>query len=138
MVMFAVALMGLVVGFGLGILAAGVCGGGREEPSVAPRPLESVVTLMDQTRWLPVARIVHRRCDESGYPSSSGNMVPILELDGGIRLVAGDKPINSAFLEYRGTRIGLGPGERAWLGNVFKDRVAELAIGSAETRLLEP
>jgi len=137
MVLFAVALMAAVLGFGSGVLVSGVRRDRRDARNEPPRILSSVKALMDQARWLPVARIIHRRCDENGFPSVTGRMVPILELEGNIRLIAGDRPLNSAFLEYNGTRIGLNPDDRAWLGNVFSDRVAELAIGSAETKLLE-
>lgn len=137
MVLLVVTLIAITLGFGSGVLVTGVLRD-RNERDEPPKVLGSVRALMDQARWLPVARVVRRRCDESGYPSMTGHMVPVLELEGGIRLIAGDKPINSAFLEYDGTRIGLNPDDRAWLGSVFKDRVAELAMGSAETKLLGP
>src|SRR5574343_847345 len=140
MVLFAVALMAATLGFGSGVLLGSHAKrrDRRDERNEPPKVLGSVRALLDQARWLPVARILHRRCDDDGFPSWTGPLVPILELEGGIRLIAKDRPINSAFLEYEGTRIGLPPDDREWLGRVFKDRVAELAMGSAETKLLGP
>jgi len=128
-----IALMSLCLVFG-GVIGVSIKNRDRDEKE----PLDE---LLEQTKWLPISGIVHRRCDERGFPSRSpivGTVVPILELDGGIRLIAEDKPINSAFLEYRGTRIGLSPDERVKLGSVFRNRVAELALSSAETKLLNP
>ncbi len=134
MLVIIVAVMGLALGFGTGAV---VFRAGKEEPDRTDRPMGSVRALMDQTRWLPIVSVTHRKRDDMGYPAPKGQMVPTMELDGGIRVIAGDRAINSAFLEYNGTRIGLSPDDRTWLGQVLKDRVAELAMSSAETKLLE-
>lgn len=129
------ALMSLCLVFG-GVIGISIRNRDRDK-----NELSCIDELLEQVKWLPISRIVHRRCDEKGFPCHSlfiGTVVPILELDGGIRLIAEDKPINSAFLEYRGTRIGLSLDERQDLGSVFKNRVAEMALASAETKLLSP
>lgn len=133
MILFTVVLMSLVLGFGSGVVVAGR----RRERSESPRELRPVDMLLKQTRWLPVARIGHQRCDELGYPSSTGQKVTVVELDGGIRLIAEDKPSNSAFLEHAGMRIGLSIKKRHWLGLVLRDRIAEQAMADASMKLLE-
>jgi hypothetical protein len=136
MILFAIAFTAAVLGFGSGVMVADWRRKERKDPG-EPKPRSSVRELMEQARWLPIASIAHKRRDESGYPTLNGQMVPIMELDGDIRLIASDRAINSAFLEYAGIRIGLSPDDREWLGGVFKDRIAELAMSSAETKLLE-
>jgi len=134
MVLLAVAFMALLLGFGSGVVVAG----GRRDRSENPKELRPVDMLLEQTRWLPVARIGHKRCDGNGYSSLTGQRVTIVELDGGIRLIAEDRPSNSAFLEHAGVRIGLPIEKRQWLGQVLKDRVAEQAMADASMKLLEP
>lgn len=130
-----IALAALAVGFGTGAVSFRRP---RQDSKPVPRLGTSVANLMEQTRWLPVARITHRRRDQMGYPALKGTLVATLELEGGINLIAEDKAINSAFLDYNGTRIGLTPDQRASLGGIFKDRVAELAMANAEVKLLGP
>jgi hypothetical protein len=132
MITAAIASFCMLLGVGFGMLLHG------RKPNKEQKPASSVSLLMEQTHWLPVARITHRRRDELGYPALKGTLVATLELEGGINLIAEDKAINSAFLDYNGTRIGLNPDRRAGLGRIFKDRVAELAMANAEVKLLGP
>lgn len=132
MITAAIASFCMLLGVGFGMLLH------SRKPEEKPRAPSSVDMLLEQARWLPVARITHRKRDDLGYPSLTGVLVATLELEGDIRLIAGDKAINNAYLEYNGTRIGLDPDRRAMLGAIFKNRVAELAMASAETKLLGP
>jgi hypothetical protein len=137
MVLFAVAIMGIVLGFGSGVLVVGVR---RDKAGRAhdPKELRPVDMLLDQARWLPIVGIGHRMADEWGYPSSEGVRVPTVELEGGISLIASNQASDFAFLEHAGVRIGLDIDRRARLGNILKDRIADQAMADASVKLLGP
>ena len=137
MVLFAIALTGLVIGFGSGVLVAGIRRD-KTDRTEKPKELRPVDMLIDQARWLPIVGIGHRMADEWGYPSSEGVRVPTVELEGGIILIASNRASEQAFLEHAGVRIGLDPDRRNHLGHILRDRIADQAMADASVKLLGP
>jgi hypothetical protein len=125
MVLFAVAFIALMLGFGSGIIVA------RRPQERAKRLRSLVEELIDLAEVLPIKQIFagdHRRLDVTAR---------VMELEGEIKLVSNYDPVRAS-LYHNGVQVRMTNSQQTRVGRILNERIVRGALDSASMKLLEP